>query len=303
MTAGGNTMTTTAETGPAPQSGAQGARRARTETERLVLENLPLVGYLVSDVCARATHLSRDDLASAGALALVQAARAFDATRGIPFGAFARQRIMGAFADEMRSSDWASRGARRRMRDTLAVQDALTMQLGRVPSVDEVAAALGVDRAAASAALSDAGRTVGALDEMVEATLEATTALPEDSVMAQERERFLKQAVDALPERMRYIVDQLYFEGRSVKDVADELGVTHSAVSQQRTAAMALLREGIAVHYEGQDRADAAGASATARAASYLARLAELSLAATARPVLVDGRASPGSGEAPARAG
>jgi len=37
----------------------------RNERNALVVENLPLVGYLVSDLCSRATHLSRDDLASA----------------------------------------------------------------------------------------------------------------------------------------------------------------------------------------------------------------------------------------------
>ena len=75
----------------------------RTERNTLVVENLPLVGYLVSDLCARATHLSRDDLASAGAVALVTAADAYDPTLGIPFGAYARTRILGAFADDMRA--------------------------------------------------------------------------------------------------------------------------------------------------------------------------------------------------------
>jgi hypothetical protein len=61
----------------------------RTARNALVVENLPLVGYLVSEVWGRATHLSRDDLASAGALALITAAEAFDPTLGVPFGAYA----------------------------------------------------------------------------------------------------------------------------------------------------------------------------------------------------------------------
>ena len=65
----------------------------RNERNALVVENLPLVGYLVSDLCSRATHLSRDDLASAGSVALVQAADAYDATTGVPFGAYARTQI------------------------------------------------------------------------------------------------------------------------------------------------------------------------------------------------------------------
>ena len=118
----------------------------RTERNALVVQNLPLVGYLVSEVWAKATHLSRDDLASAGAVALITSADAFDPTLGIPFGAFARRRIIGAFADEMRSNDWASRGARRRIRETLAVKETLTAALGRTPSVDEIASSLGVDQ-------------------------------------------------------------------------------------------------------------------------------------------------------------
>ncbi|WP_426517254.1 hypothetical protein ACPPVQ_20085 [Diaminobutyricibacter sp. McL0618] len=49
----------------------------RSDRNKLVIGNLPLVGCLVSDRCARASHLSRDDLASAGALALVTAADAW----------------------------------------------------------------------------------------------------------------------------------------------------------------------------------------------------------------------------------
>lgn len=95
----------------------------RSERNALVVENLPLVGYLVSEVWSRATHLSRDDLASAGSVGLIHAAEAFKPELGVPFGAFARRRILGAFADEMRSSDWASRTIRKRIKETLQVQE------------------------------------------------------------------------------------------------------------------------------------------------------------------------------------
>ena len=97
----------------------------RDQRNKLVVDNLPLVGYLVRDLCARATHLSRDDLAAAGALALVTSADAYDPSLGVPFGAFARRRIIGSFADTMRTDDWATRSARRRIRETLAVQETL----------------------------------------------------------------------------------------------------------------------------------------------------------------------------------
>jgi RNA polymerase sigma factor FliA len=259
----------------------------RNARNALVVENLPLVGYLVAEVCARATHLSRDDLASVGALALVQAADAFDPTLGVPFGAYARTRITGAFADDMRSADWASRGTRRRIRETLAVQDTLTAQLGRNARVQEVADAMGVDRQSAADALADAGRVVTAMDETVHDTLVADVPLPGDDLLTAERGRYLRAAVQALPERMRFIVEAVYFGDRSVTDVAAELGITHSAVSQQRSEAMRLLRDGLATHYADRDDAVVEPASRTtaARRSAYLAKVAANAAVGIARAV------------------
>ncbi|MDI3242961.1 sigma-70 family RNA polymerase sigma factor [Arthrobacter sp. AL08] len=221
----------------------------RVERNEMVTQHLPLVGYLVSDLCSKASHLSRDDLASAGAIALITSADAFNPDLGVPFGAFARRRILGAFADEMRASDWATRSARRRMKETMSVQETLAAALGRKPSVDEIAAALGVQQSVVEAALSDASRTLTPLDEAVVDTLAAETMTPEHSVLADERLQYLRAAVKSLPVRMRYVVEEIYFGDRTVKELAAELGSTHAAVSQQRSEAIRLMRDGLTAHY------------------------------------------------------
>lgn len=250
----------------------------RADRNALVVANLPLVGYLVAEVCARATHLSRDDLASAGALALVQAADGFDAALGVPFGAYARRRIMGAFADDMRSADWASRGTRKRIKATLEVQETLAARLGRAATIDELATAMGTDRAGVREAMADASRTVGVIDEIVENGLAADQDTPEDQAADAERDRTLRSAVAALPERMRSIVEQLYFGGRTVGEIAEELGVTHSAVSQQRTAALKLIRESIGdlLAESPAPVAETATAAVQARRAAYRSQVADL---------------------------
>jgi len=257
----------------------------RTERNRLVVENLPLVGYLVSDLCAKATHLSRDDLASAGAVALITSADAYNPDLGIPFGAFARRRIVGAFADEMRSSDWATRGARKRIKDTLAVKETLTAALGRTPGVDEIASALGVDRETAVAGLSDAARVVSTLDDATAEVLVADTALPEETLLSAERLTYLHAAVAALPEKMRNIITKIYFEDRTVKEIAEELGTTHSAVSQQRAEAVRLLKDGLETHYSdsGNESYVPESRIAPANRNAYLARVAEQALVGMAR--------------------
>ncbi len=257
----------------------------RVERNALVVENLPLVGYLVSELCAKATHLSRDDLASVGAIALISSAESFDSTLGVPFGAYARRRISGAFADELRANDWAPRSARKRIKETLAVQETLTGVLKRNPSTREVAAALGVDKATADAALADAARTVAPLDDAMSEVLASRTVSPEIDLLATERIGFVRSAVDVLPEKMRYIIEQIYFEDRSVKELAEELGATHSAISQQRSEAIRLLRDGLETHYADDDAAAYVPQSriSTNRRTAYLATLAEETCGGIAR--------------------
>lgn len=262
----------------------------RDQRNTLVVENLPLVGYLVRELCSRATHLNRDDLASAGAVALITAADAFDPALGVPFGAFARRRIIGSFADTMRTDDWATRTVRKRIKETLAVQETLTASLGRTPTVDEIASTLGVDRQTAADALADASRTVSALDETNTDLLIAETSTPEENLVAAERTLFVRSSVAALPEDMRYIIEQVYFEERPVKEIAEELGFTHSAVSQKRAEAVRLIRDGLAAHYADDDVVTPTvhARIAPARRAAYLARVAEYAKAGMVHSLFPD---------------
>ncbi len=246
--------------------------RGRAERNLLIKENLPLVGYLARELHSRATHVPLEDLASVGALALVNAADAFDASLGVPFGAYARRRILGAFADEMRSMDWASRGIRRRIKETTAVRDTLTAGLGRTATVDEVAAAMGVDRDTVVEALDDAARTVTSLDDSTVFDVPSGMVLPEESALLRERRAALAHAVEALPERMRAIVRAVYIDERPVKEIAEELGVSHSAVSQQRAEAVRLLHDALERYSEGDAMVPVSRVSEEARDA-YFARI------------------------------
>ncbi|WP_426184667.1 sigma-70 family RNA polymerase sigma factor [Microbacterium sp. TWP3-1-2b2] len=248
---------------------------SRAERNRLVEDNLPLVGYLASETHARATHIPREELAAVGALALVTAADAFDPTLGVPFGAYARRRILGAFADEMRAMDWASRGIRKRIKETTAVRETLTAGLGRTATVTEIATAMAVPKDVVAEALADGARTVVTLEDPSAHDLPASIPLPEESAMVSERRDVLEHAVAALPERMRLIVQAVYLEERPVKDIAEELGVSHSAVSQQRSQAVRLLRDALDKYFaEDEEPAPVARVSVGVREA-FFARIAE----------------------------
>ena len=224
-------------------------RNADAQIDALVTANLPLVGYAVSDLMCRVpSYVSRDDLASAGALALVQAARAYAPSTGVPYARYAALRIRGALLDELRSMDWASRGARQRARRVATTSDELTSQLGRTPSREELAAVLGTSVADVDAARGDSERhvlSIEAFDSAIADTVAEPGIGPEENLLVTERLQHLSAAVAALPERLRYVVEQLFFRDRPVLDLAAELDVTQSRVSQLRSEALSLMKDGM----------------------------------------------------------
>jgi len=272
------------------------------ELELLIRQNMPLVGHLVREMLFKVpAHVHRDDLASAGYAALVTAAQAFDAGRGIPFGRFAAVRIRGALLDELRSMDWASRSVRARARRADVARQELTAQLGRTPSPAELAELLGVgvselanvdDDVQRAAVLSLQGFTAGAAEDMVtEGSMN-----PEETLLHRERIGYLHDAVAVLPERLRYVVEASFLQERPLAEVAAELGVTESRISQLRTEALALLKDGLGTHMEQRDNGAAKGDGCVARRrAAYAAQIAARSTMAS-RLAVTDVRGQQTSG-------
>lgn len=221
-------------------------------TDDLVTSHIPLVGHVVRETMSRVPgHVNRDDLTSAGLAALVQAGRGFDPDRGVPFARYAATRIRGAVLDELRSVDWASRSVRRRARDVDATRTRLSTTLGRVPSDAEVASALGLSPEEVAANAEDIARAQvlslhAGPDEMSYAeTLASTAPSPEQIVEHQERLAYLAHAVAELPERLRVVVEGYFLAERPMAEIAEELGVTESRISQMRAEAMVLLKDAL----------------------------------------------------------
>ncbi|MEU4218879.1 sigma-70 family RNA polymerase sigma factor [Actinoplanes sp. NPDC026623] len=224
--------------------------------EDVVRAHMPLVGHLVREMLARVpAHVNRDDLLSAGYAALVAAARGFDDERGVPFARFAAARVRGALLDELRGLDWASRSVRQRARRTDSARQELTAELGRMPSATEVAARLGCSVEDVESADDDVQRavvfslqgfaTAGADDMVTE-----PSAGPEEILIRRERLGYLRHAVDVLPERLRAVITGYFFDERPMAQIAVELGVTESRVSQLRAEALTLLKDGLNTHLD-----------------------------------------------------
>ena len=249
------TATTFATTAADETAGTAPVLSAR-EQEDLIRGHMALVGHLVREMLTRIpNHIHRDDLTSAGLHALVTAARGWDSSRGIPFHRFATTRIRGAILDELRSLDWATRSVRSKARTTDQTRQQLAIALGRTPSNEELAQALGTTTTELSqtdndvqraTVLSLQGFTTTSPDDLVT----ERTPGPEDMLLRREQIGYLHHAIASLPERLQTVITEYFLKERPMADIADELGVTESRVSQLRAEALALLKDGMNTHLD-----------------------------------------------------
>ena len=239
----------------------QGAGSMEPELTEMIEANLPLVKHIVFQVAVHfPRHVDRDELARAGALGLVEAARRYDEDRGVPFERFAAQRIRGAILDAVRAADWAPRSVRNLARKLEGAEQRLATELGRVPTKEEMSEALGMsqselnrlqDRMFRSVVLALEHETADDVEKdltLVDVLVDESSVEPSAELETREH-GYLRDAISLLPERHRLVVVGYFLEGRTSQELADFLGVTESRISQLRSESLLMLQEGIEAQY------------------------------------------------------
>jgi RNA polymerase sigma factor for flagellar operon FliA len=256
-------------------------RPDNTELSRRIEQHLPLVKHIVFQVAVHfPRHVDRDELATAGALGLVEAARRYDESRGVPFDRFAAQRIRGAILDAVRAADWAPRSVRTLARKLEAVEQRLATELGRVPTTHETAEALGMKREELSRLQDRMFRSVVLALEyevsdaeedltLVDVLADDTTKEPSEELESRELHAYLRDAVKLLPDRHRLVIVGYFLEGKKSQDLAQLLGVTESRISQLRSEALVMLKDGIESQYEADTDDEAPSGRVARRKAGY----------------------------------
>jgi RNA polymerase sigma factor for flagellar operon FliA len=262
----------------APSTGAN-----LTDRDGLITDHLPLVGHLVRELMHRLpTHVNRDDLVSAGTVALVLSARSFDPARGVPFARFAAIRIRGALTDELRTMDWASRSVRGKARQLDAARADLLQTLGRAPSRDELSTEMGVSVTELDHIEADVQRAaVVSLNNLTPDggadLLPMRSDGPEGLLIRREQIGYLRDAIAELPERLRTVIVGHFFEQRRMTEIAAELGVTESRISQLRSEALGVLRNVLQSVDEPPAQPDARTTRRVAAAQAYCTAVANRS--------------------------
>lgn len=227
-----------------------------TARDELILNYSPLVKYVAGRLASSLPQtVDTADLISYGIFGLIDAIEKFDPERAIKFETYAISRIKGAIIDELRAMDWVPRSVRSRAREIEAAYVALENTLRRVPSDQEVADYMNVTIKEFQVLLAKLSYTSvvsfeelwvgGERDEGQNAIGSIKDDTAEDPVAIFETgeiKEILAGAIDKLPERERTVVALYYYEGLTLKEIGQVLGVTESRVSQLHTKAVLRLR-------------------------------------------------------------
>lgn len=214
--------------------------------ERLVHVHLPLVRHLARRYADRGEPL--DDLVQVGTIGLLKAMERYDPGRGTPFGAFAVPTVLGEIRRHFRDRGWVVRVPRRlqEMTRTLTtVRAVLTQELGRAPTVAELADRLGTDADRVLEALESAGAyaTVPLDSPGSDESGPADTLGADDAAFAMvENRESLRPLLADLPPRERRILALRFVRGLSQAQIAEEVGISQMHVSRLLARTLAVLR-------------------------------------------------------------
>ena len=232
-------------------------RAEQSARERLILHYAPLVKYVVGRLAAGLPHtVERADLVSYGMFGLMDALDKFDRTREVKFETYAIPRIKGAIIDELRAMDWVPRSIRFKAREVEKAYSGLESKLRRAPTDGEVAGHLGISLSELHEVVNQISFvSVMALDELVstgdergekrsllDTLADAASSDPAAELEGQEMRGLLAAAINSLTEREKIVVTLYYFEGLTLAEIGEILGVTESRVCQIHTKAVGQLR-------------------------------------------------------------
>jgi RNA polymerase sigma factor for flagellar operon FliA len=212
--------------------------------EQLILDYYPLVRTIACRMARRLPpSVEVDELINIGTLGLIDAVDRYDASRGVPFKAYAEIRIQGQMFDSLRGNDWVPRSVRRKVNRIEHAKKSLTFSLGRDPSREEMANSMELSMDQYENLTRDARiKKLISLDmptsedghtPLVEIIPGENTSV-EDTLCNEELKNEVAHSVSCLPEKERVAVTLYYMQGVTLKEIGEILDVTESRACQLR---------------------------------------------------------------------
>ncbi|MCX7804171.1 MAG: FliA/WhiG family RNA polymerase sigma factor [Planctomycetota bacterium] len=244
------------------------AERSEANRNALVVHYLPLVRATAERIKSKLPgSIEVGDLISAGAMGLIDAIVKFEPTVGVRFETYCLARVRGEILDYIRSMDWVPRQIRTRDHERERIVAELKKRLGRDPTGEEVARAMGMTQEKYAKLLKSLevrsqvpmegcakyNRFEGTWDMMRMEMVEDSSG-PDPSHSAFLRE-FREVAMRGLNAHERYVIEEYYFNHKTMREIGEEMKLSESRVSQIHVQAIRFLRNkfrGVLYEYAGR---------------------------------------------------
>jgi RNA polymerase sigma-B factor len=218
--------------------------------DALIEAHLGLAEYLARRFTNRGEPL--DDLVQVASLGLVKAVERFDPARGLEFTTFATPTIVGELKRHFRDKGWAVRVPRRvqelHLRVTRVIDD-LALELGRSPTVQEIATRAGttedevIEAIDAGSAYRSASLDAGRSDDEESPGLLGQLGGLDPELSRAERRAALGPLLAGLAEREQVMLYLRFYEGMTQSEIAKRLGISQMHVSRLLSRSLQTLRE------------------------------------------------------------
>lgn len=222
-----------------------GDRQARQE---MVQGNLRLVLSVVQKFASRGENM--DDLFQVGCIGLIKALDNFDVTQNVRFSTYAVPMIIGEIRRYLRDNNAirVSRSLRDIAYKALSARDRLQTELGREPTVQEIARKLELPEEDVALALEAIQDPVSLCEPIGGEGADALTIgdqVRDDNVNAENwlQNIAIREAMARLSDREQRILSLRFFQGRTQMEVAGEIGISQAQVSRLEKAALSHMRK------------------------------------------------------------
>ncbi len=205
---------------------------------------LPFVKKVAQRLSRRLpTHVSLDDLVSAGVVGLLEAMNRYDPERVTDFETYAEFRVKGAILDELRRRDLMARDARLEAKNIEKALNELRHIVGREPEEEELAAHLDLDVETLRAKLEKLTPVrVVSFSDLYPTNAPANSDSPFEEVARIELLERLEKAIGRLTARHQQVLQLYYREELTLREIGEVLSVTESRVCQIVSEATLRLR-------------------------------------------------------------
>ena len=221
--------------------------------EQLIIEYSQLVKLVAGRLSMYLGHnVEYDDLVSYGIFGLIDAIDKFDADKNVKFETYASLRIRGSILDQIRKMDWIPRTVRQRQRKLDEAVKQIEAQTGKTASDDEIAQVLGISsdellnwqsQLKVSNLVSMTEFEENGTEPAMDTTYNSHFTQPEEVVEKEELKKTLVEALDALTEKERRVIELYYYEEMTLKEISKILEVSESRVSQLHTKSLTKMKK------------------------------------------------------------